>query len=331
MRRRDLLKSTVLGIGSLSVPAVIRAAGVFPAAGATRNQELVAGCWATPEETQGPFYFDPGLIRQDVREGRAGVLLDLTITVIDNTCDPHFGVLFDLWQCDKDGCYSGYNQPTCSAVGQTFLRGTQISDGGGVVRFRTIYPGWYPGRATHIHFKVRTPTTTYKTSQFAFPEWANAEVYASPLYVGRGPNPTSNEEDGVFGAEEPLHQIVDLTGNPTNGYLGTYTAGVEEQATAHVPGAGSPSAMQITGFPAPFREDVTLHAMLPSPGFATISIYDTLGRRNRILASGYRSSGPFDLGWDGRDDQGRVLPAGVYIALLEIGGQNVFTRLVRVK
>jgi hypothetical protein len=284
----------------------------------------------TPEETAGPYYFDPGLLRRDIREGKPGVPLDLELTVVDEACKPHSGVLVDLWHCDKDGCYSGYDQPACDAAGQAFLRGTQITDARGIVRFTTIYPGWYPGRATHIHFKVRTETTTYKTSQFAFPEWANAAVCASPLYARRGANPTSNQEDGLFHEEDRLYLTAGVAGDPGKGFVGTFTAGLEESAAA-APEVESRPRLALAGAPAPFRNRTTLHASLPVAGFAELTIYDAPGRRVRTLASGWRRAGTFDSVWDGRDQEGRRTPAGVYLGSLRHWGQHAFARLVRVR
>jgi protocatechuate 3,4-dioxygenase beta subunit len=319
-------------LGATVLPGARLAAAASRRVGAASPGGSPAGCWITPELTEGPFYFDPELLRQDIREGKPGVLLELEMSVIDVHCDPQSGALVDIWHCDKDGCYSGYTQETCDAVGETFLRGTQVTDVNGVVRFTTIYPGWYPGRATHIHFKVRSGGTTYSTSQFAFPDEVNAEVYASPLYVDRGPNPISNEEDNLFGSATPQYLIVDVTGDVTGGYQGTYTIGLAE--TTGIDDAEAPPLARtprLTGRPAPFRTRVTLEATLPHDGSTHLAIYDTLGRRLRVLADGWHGAGTLAIIWDGRDAGGRELPAGVYIAQLEHAGRTATTRLVHVR
>jgi len=335
MERRDALRTMLVGIGSLSIPRMVgmARATATPEQISKLARSSAAGCWITPEETQGPFYFDPALLRQDIRDGRPGVLLDMEFTVIDEVCRTQAGVLVDLWQCDKDGCYSGYNQPTCNSIGQTFLRGTQVTDADGIVNFRTIYPGWYPGRATHVHFKVRSNTTTYKTSQFCFPEAVNAAVYASPLYANRGANPISNQQDPIFGSPAPLHQILEnVAGNPTDGYTGTFTIGLVATSTG-VPGAEAPppSSLRLTAGPAPFHDQTTLHAIVPVAGYVNLFVHNTAGRRVRSLVSGWRNAGAFDAEWNGRDDEGQEVPSGVYIASLEHEGDQVTTRLVHVK
>ncbi len=193
---------------------------------ALAEAKKAAGCWITPSETQGPFYFDPKLMRKDITEGRPGARLDLEITVVDSQCRPLPNVMVDLWHCDKEGMYSGYNQPAGNTVGETFLRGTQTTDANGVARFVTIYPGWYYGRATHIHFKARLSDRTYVTSQFAFPAKMNDIVYTTAQYSERGKNPISNEDDGIFRDSNPAFLLLDVAPSG-KGYLGKFTIGVD--------------------------------------------------------------------------------------------------------
>ncbi len=229
-----LNRRTVLGgMGLFGVGAVTRgltgAAGALLTASPARAQSLdlasATTCWLTPEKTEGPYYFDPSLIRRDITEGKTGVPLSLAIGVVDVNCVPVPNLLVDVWHADKDGLYSGYSQPGGNTRGQTFLRGTQPTDADGIARFDTIYPGWYQGRATHIHFKVRIPDQTYVTSQFAFPEAINNAVYATPLYAGRGRNPTTNSSDGIFHAADPTYLELSLTQNGT-GYDGVFAIGL---------------------------------------------------------------------------------------------------------
>ena len=219
MTRREVL--ALLGATGFAVAA-------RPLAAASGGRSRVAGCWITPQEAQGPFYFDPALVRRDITGGKTGIPLQLAVTVIDSNCNPLPNVLVDVWHTDKDGLYSGYSQPGGNTVGQTFLRGTQVSDPNGLVIFDTIYPGWYPGRATHIHFKARVTSTTYITSQFAFPEAVNSAAYATPLYATRGANPTSNASDLVFQSSTPQYLTLEVTGT-TSAYTGTFTIGVDAE------------------------------------------------------------------------------------------------------
>jgi protocatechuate 3,4-dioxygenase beta subunit len=185
-----------------------------------------ADCWLTPEETAGPFWFDPHLDRRDLRDGRPGVPLALALTLVDTDCKPIAGARIDVWHCDKDGLYSGYEQPEGDTSGEKFLRGSQLTDAKGVAKFTTIYPGWYGGRATHIHFKARTGKRTYVTSQFAFPDAQNDAVYRTPLYRERGKNPTRTRNDFVFRSEDLDRLVLKVTPDGKGGYEGEYRIGV---------------------------------------------------------------------------------------------------------
>lgn len=144
-------------------------------------------CVLTPETTAGPYYFDPALERADITEGtQKGVATTVRLQVVDGSCKPIEGARVDIWHCNAEGQYSGYpNQPDgVDTTGQTFLRGTQFATASGIVEFQTIYPGWYPGRTTHIHFMVFLDDRTALTGQIFFPDalsqflYQNAEPYA---------------------------------------------------------------------------------------------------------------------------------------------------------
>nr|QEO74311.1 hypothetical protein [uncultured bacterium] len=164
-------------------------------------------------------------MRRDITEGKTGVALTMKMRLLDanNGCAPIANAAIYLWHNDLAGAYSGYNQPTGNTVGETFLRGIQVTDSNGEVTFTTIYPGWYPGRVTHLHFQVfldnGTGGTATATSQIAFPDDVTAQVYATPLYP-RGPNTSvpNVESDGIFrdGAD---HQIATTTGDVDSGLV----------------------------------------------------------------------------------------------------------------
>ncbi len=179
--------------------------GLSGAQAEQRHAELspdTKACILTPEAVEGPFYFDPKLVRVDVTEGRDGAALDLTLKIAEAaTCSPLQNARVDIWQCDGLGVYSGYaRQATGSTQGETFLRGMQFSDEDGLVRFRTIYPGWYPGRTPHIHFKVLLDETSLVTGQLYFPDALTDTVYASrrPYRDRKGERDTRNGTDFIF-------------------------------------------------------------------------------------------------------------------------------------
>lgn len=194
-------------------------------------------CALIPSETQGPYPLldvlqNASIVRQDITEGRAGLPLTLVLRLVDinNSCAPIEDAAVYVWQCDKDGVYSGYSQPGANATGQSFCRGVQYSDGNGQALFRTIYPGWYAGRITHIHFQVYLrglSTTVTATSQIAFPQAITQAVYASSLYSARGQNTSvrSFAEDNVFSDGTSL-QLAEIVGSASSGYTAVLTVGV---------------------------------------------------------------------------------------------------------
>jgi protocatechuate 3,4-dioxygenase beta subunit len=150
-------------------------------------------CVITPETTEGPYYFDPALLRTDITEGRPGLPLSVTLQIVDESCAPLANARVDIWHCDAEGIYSGYN----GFEGETFMRGTQIADANGMVTFETVYPGWYPGRTPHIHFKVFPDQSRVLTGQIFFPDEVSDQVYASAPYSARQGRAMQNAEDGI--------------------------------------------------------------------------------------------------------------------------------------
>jgi protocatechuate 3,4-dioxygenase beta subunit len=145
-----------------------------------------AACALTPDSGEGPFYFDANRVRADVTEGAVGAPLELAIRILrEDGCASFAGARVDLWQADALGLYSGYREQsgvggisTASAVDRTFLRGAQLADAEGWVRFKTIYPSWYGGRTPHIHVKVLLDAEELTATQIFFPDEINAEVFA---------------------------------------------------------------------------------------------------------------------------------------------------------
>jgi protocatechuate 3,4-dioxygenase beta subunit len=198
----------------------------------------IPSCVVQPQQTEGPYFVDERLLRSDVRpDGRTGAIadgapLDLSLTIAQVTtagaCSPLAGAQVDIWQCDATGRYSGVRDRSNDTSGHTFLRGHQITDGSGNVRFTTIYPGWYPGRAVHIHFKVRTASASAQayefTSQFYFDERLTDRVHARAPYSAHTGQRLRNESDGIFrdgGAQLTLPVV---EGRP--GYSASFTVGM---------------------------------------------------------------------------------------------------------
>jgi protocatechuate 3,4-dioxygenase beta subunit len=182
-----------------------------------------SACAVTPSETIGPYPSLTDLFRSDIREGKPGAPLTLTVKVVNVSggCTPVSGANVEIWHVDAAGNYSQYGTQTT----QTYLRGIQTTNSNGEVTFVTIYPGWYQGRATHIHLEVTINGVSRKVTQMAFPETVNNAVHISGAYSSRGTNPMSNSSDGMF-SDSLSSEIVTPAGDPTSGYSVTFQVGI---------------------------------------------------------------------------------------------------------
>lgn len=195
-------------------------------------------CTLIPTETIGPFplstLLDNSLVlRENVAEDKTGVPLQVKIKLvnINDSCKPVSGYVY-IWHCDKDGLYSGYSQSNnAGQTGKTFCRGVQYTDTSGVAHFTTIYPGWYAGRITHIHFQIFLTTygSTAKStaiSQMAFPVATTKAVYETSLYTkGQNTSVTSFSADNVF-SDGVEYQLATVSGNVTDGLIAELEVGI---------------------------------------------------------------------------------------------------------
>jgi protocatechuate 3,4-dioxygenase beta subunit len=211
------LAATAAGGGALARDA--DAAGTGPAgvaSGAVR-------CVLTPELTEGPYYIAGEKVRRDITDGRPGTKLMLRTTVVDaSTCKPIRGASVDVWHADASGVYSGFGD---GASSQTFMRGVQKTDVRGLAVFKTVYPGWYPGRSVHIHVKVHLGGSVVHTGQLFFPEATTDVVYASTPYSARPGRTTRNTTDSIFvnGGPKGLLKLARIA---SGGWTGSITMGV---------------------------------------------------------------------------------------------------------
>jgi protocatechuate 3,4-dioxygenase beta subunit len=198
-------------------------------------------CTVTPEGEEGPYFVDDsasGYLRSDIRSNldgssvQAGIPLALTITIYDtqNSCALMSGVQVDIWHCNAEGVYSAEQVEATSD--QNWLRGYQVTDSSGVVKFTTIFPGWYEGRTTHIHLRVRssydsTNSGGTDTTQLFFPQDTVDTIYTtvSP-YSTHGTDSTTNASDHVYTGETHAEMLLTLTGDVTNGYGASCSIGL---------------------------------------------------------------------------------------------------------
>lgn len=317
MKRKNFLRS--LGIFSAS--------SLIPPSGKGLAHRVSQGtdCVLIPSETAGPFPIDlssnPGMFRTDITEGLPGLPLNLTLTVVNvnDNCTPVVNARVDVWHTNKDGYYSGFVNMgylgTVDNTGATFCRGIQMTDADGNVQFATIYPGWYAGRVTHIHFQVFISSVLQATSQLAFPDAIDTIVNNSALYVAHGPNPTTNEGDGIFNVPpgDLDYELATVTENPgTGGYNAELIVGIAAPATGIInlePETGGQFILRQNN-PNPFRTECVIPFHLYNSAQVRIDLFDMQAHCLARIFGAPLGAGDHEAVFDATR---RKLPAGNYV------------------
>lgn len=269
--RRGALHLLGLGAGAAVVSTRPRAAA---AAALPEGAQLAPDCVLSPTLTEGPFFVDERLNRTDLTTGTSntnvtnGVPLTLTIGLVSTTgsCAPLQGLQVDAWHADAAGKYSDVASE--GTAGQTFLRGYQVSDASGLVTFRTIFPGWYSGRAIHIHILVRRFDTagnqTYRwTSQLFFDPATTLTVTSRTPYNTRGSSPdTTNAQDGIY-QQSGGSTLLAMSGSAATGFSTAIVLGIAATPTTTGPAPDPPTALYVADVTG---RDVTLRWTPPVAG-----------------------------------------------------------------
>jgi len=242
LSRRRLLALAGVGTAAAALPVV-----ALPRARAATgtNADASTSCSATDTDEQevGPFYVAEGIVRSDTSAGEDGIPLTFTITIEDSdACAPLVGAAVDVWQANALGVYS--DESSEDTVGETYLRGLQITDDNGQVTFAAVYPGWYSGRTQHIHYRIYTggsvtgtsydysSATLIHTGQMFFDPSANAAVAATAPYDENTVSRTTNAQDRVYSDQHGSEVLTTLTGDPTAGYTATLSIAVAGGGTS---------------------------------------------------------------------------------------------------
>lgn len=329
MKRSEFLKAVGLaGVGAV-LPIPVACANQPEGNTSTTGKTVLpagADCVLIPQETRGPYPLDLSKdstkFRQDITEGRPGVPLTVKLTIvnINDDCRPIPNARVDIWQTDKDGVYSGYSQPGANTVNQTFMRGIQMTDSNGEVEFHTVYPGWYNGRVTHIHFEVYLSSVLSAVSQMAFPEATTQAVYQTSLYSARGQNTSvpNNASDNIFSdMSNTQYQMLTITDNATTGgYTGTLTVGINAPKSGIInlePETGGQFKLQQNA-PNPFRGITAFHFNLVQASQVNLEVFDLSGKKVASVYNSGLEAGDHAISWE----KSEQLPAGNYLFQLTV-------------
>lgn len=250
MERKDFLRGLgLVGLGSLAVPILSSCGGDDDSgsdSSATDTTEATdtgsssssSTCSVTPSETAGPFptKTPSSLVKSDITSDRTGVPLTINITIQNKnaSCAALQGTIVDIWHCDKDGYYSEYGGTGMQSADFTsvhFLRGRQTTNANGLVSFTSIFPGWYSGRATHIHVHIyNSAGTSLLVTQIAFPEGSGSAVVLVNASSANGYTKgmsgyTYNANDNVF-SDGFSSELATVTGSVAAGFVLTHTINV---------------------------------------------------------------------------------------------------------
>ncbi|MDX6442284.1 MAG: hypothetical protein QOE43_2013 [Gaiellaceae bacterium] len=218
--RRDSLLAAGGLIAAALIPEVASASGFGSGPAAVASGAI--SCVLTPEMTEGPYFVPGEKVRRNITEGKPGTPLDLRLTVVDaSTCKPIKSAVVDIWHADALGVYSG---AVADNAGTNFMRGVQKTDSAGLARFQSVYPGWYQGRAVHIHVKVYLGGTVVHTGQFFFKDTLTDAVYKQSPYNSRGSRDTRNAADSIYrnGGSRSMLKVT----KTASGYRAGITMGV---------------------------------------------------------------------------------------------------------
>ncbi|MFO0679937.1 MAG: hypothetical protein U0169_25665 [Polyangiaceae bacterium] len=213
--------------------------GLVPAAFAVGSGSFLSGkdygdpfaggvgpvCRLTPGAVGGPCHSNTYL-RKDITDGLVGLPTRFELVVVDRDCAPIAGAIVDVWYASPAGTYSkaaeaidsgtgtlgslgDLNEPFCTgndavALASKWLRGHQVAGADGRVTFDGIFPGWYPGRTVHVHFRVTVNGQEYLTSQLFFDDvLVDTVLTRHGSYAARGAQDTPYGRDGIAVALPP--------------------------------------------------------------------------------------------------------------------------------
>jgi protocatechuate 3,4-dioxygenase beta subunit len=246
LNRREMLRLTGVSVATAVMGSGLRLSGSEEPTRVSAQRPTgtataaASSCVVRPQQTEGPYFVDEQLNRSDIRSEpsdgsvKEGIPVRLVLhvsRVAGSVCTPLSSAVVDVWQCDALGMYSDVQDinKLFDTRGKKFLRGSQMTDTSGTAQFITIYPGWYPGRTVHIHFKIRTDPAAQRgfefTSQLYFDDAITDQVHAQAPYATKGQRPLKNDRDYIF--RSGGDQLMLLLTKDAQGYAGTFDIGLQ--------------------------------------------------------------------------------------------------------
>lgn len=324
MERKVFLKHSLGFLGAaVALPSLLKAN--TDESTSTPNGD----CTVSPSETAGPFptITPSSWIRDSIVDGRTGVPFTITINIMNKNanCTALQNAIVDIWHCDKDGNYSEYGGSGMQSTNYTsvhFLRGRQVTNTEGQVNFTSVFPGWYTGRATHIHVHIYNAAgTSLLITQISFPEGTNSAVATVNASTASGYTKgmsgyTYNASDNVFSDDSAGAELATVNGSVENGYILTHTIYVNGPVLS-IGEFSKPQYSLEQNYPNPFTEATIIPLNLEYDSDVTISIYDLTGRKVLTPVSDSKNAGMhnFAINRDG-------LASGYYIYKMNIKNQN---------
>lgn len=273
MERKDFLKGVGLVTAGLVLPL----------------QKALA-CTVVPTETSGPYPILAGqlaaTLRTDMRETQTGQLHKIKLKILgDTNCAPLVNAEVDVWHCNALGYYSGYTTSghtgSINYTGATWLRGRAMTDANGEVEFTTIFPGWYSGRLTHVHFEVKVGGTSVKISQFTYPTTEKNTIHTTIApYSTYGADPAVATTDNVF-SDGTTGQIATLVNNGTSwdSYLEVTVPGTGTVGIKNIDNITGGQFELGQNFPNPHNGETTIPFTLKNHSEVSFGIFDLHGRK----------------------------------------------------
>lgn len=318
--RKQFIKTA--GLGLIGGPFIFNGVSKLAAA-----NPVPYDCVLVPAQTGGPFYIDPEFERSDIRESLPGLPMKLKIKVMGvKNCLPIPNAVVNIWHCNQEGVYSTfgkvYNNPK-DASKETWLRGYQMTNAQGECEFLTNFPGWYIGRATHIHFDIHLgflpggpingradKTSTFK-SQMYVPDDLRAKVYNDIESYTLGDNPKDNADDLILNGASGLLLDFDESDYP-NSLEATFCVAIDREGVPEdTPDPqGKDYFLLAQNTPNPFKSKTEFSFEVFAPGKLSLSIYNSKFELKEQLLDQTFDVGQHTLSFN--PDTNRKLRPGVY-------------------